>query len=122
MMNYQSVVVAQNDKRVAEKIAGCLNRIFPSVRIVDTLPELEAVIPRFRADLFVLDLEMTDLSVVQRLCREYHVPVICTHRVPDERMWAESLNAGAIDCCQNTDVRSLELTLTRSLHATSVAA
>lgn len=121
-MRFQNVVVAQNDKRVAEKITSCLNRIFHSVRVVATVPDLESAIPRLRADLIVLDLEMTDLNLVQKLCREYHVPVICTHRIPDERMWAESLNAGAVDCCQNTDTRGLELTLKRNLNIRAMAA
>lgn len=106
-MPVHNVVVAQHDSKSAEALASLLDRHFRSVRLARSLEEVRSAIPRLRAELAVVDLEMVPLTEVEKLSREYHVPIICTHRVPDEEMWAAALSAGAIDCCQNTDVRSI---------------
>jgi hypothetical protein len=41
---------------------------------------------------------------------------VCTHRIPDDEMWAEALTAGAIDCCQNADVAGILDAVQRNIH------
>jgi DNA-binding NtrC family response regulator len=106
-MPARNVVVAQHDPKAAEALASMLDRQFRSVRLARSLEEVRFAIPKLRAELAVVDLELVPLSEIENLSREYHVPIICTHRVPDEEMWAAALSAGAIDCCQNSDLDSI---------------
>jgi hypothetical protein len=42
------------------------------------------------------------------LHREFpHVQLVCTHRIPDEAMWAAALTGGALDCFHTSDVRNI---------------
>jgi DNA-binding NtrC family response regulator len=106
-MPIRNVVIAQHDSKSAQALASMLDRQFHSVRLARSLEEVKSAIPRLRVELAVVDLEMVSLAEVENLSREFHVPIICTHRVPDEEMWAAALSAGAIDCCQNGDVDSI---------------
>ncbi|MFB3916065.1 MAG: hypothetical protein ACE14M_05015 [Terriglobales bacterium] len=106
-MPVRNVVVAQHDPKSAEALASILDRHFRSVRLARSLDEVKSAIPKLRAEVAVVDLEMVPLAEVEKLSREYHVPIICTHRVPDEEMWTAALSAGAVDCCQSTDVQSI---------------
>jgi hypothetical protein len=33
--------------------------------------------------------------------------IVCTHRTPDEVMWTEAMDAGALDCCFNDDGQAI---------------
>ena len=47
---------------------------------------------------------------VQQLTRQFSATkIVCTHRLADEKMWAEALAAGAADCCHSSDVRAIVL-------------
>lgn len=85
-----------------------LRNSFPLVRAVQTLDELRADIISHRADSVVLDMEVASLKVVQRLSREFpQTTIVCTHRVPDEEMWASALRAGAADVCSPSDTTAV---------------
>ncbi len=103
-----SVVIANTDPQAATQLAESLNRHFRSVAVARSIDEVRYAIPKHRAQLAIVDLEMANLNDVKQLCNEFtQTQVVCTHRVPDEEMWAESLNAGAIDCCQNSDAAGI---------------
>ena len=73
--------------------------------MVRSLDEVRNAIPRHRAQLAILDLELASVKDVERLAREFnHTSIVCTHRIPDDEMWTSALAAGAIDCCPNDDV------------------
>jgi DNA-binding NarL/FixJ family response regulator len=72
--------------------------------------ELRLAIPRHRADVAIVDLELAALSEVQNLKREFAgTTIVCTHRLADEKMWTDALAAGASDCCYSSDVRAIVL-------------
>jgi len=76
--------------------------------VARSLDEVRTAIPRHRAQLAILDLELASVEDVERLAREFnHTGIVCTHRIPDDEMWAAALAAGAIDCCQNADIASI---------------
>lgn len=107
-MQALNVVVAGSDSQAASQLAASLNRYFRTVSVARSLEEVRHAIPKHRADLAVLDLELASVEDVERLAREFnHTSIVCTHRIPDEEMWASALAAGAIDCCQNADVASI---------------
>jgi DNA-binding NarL/FixJ family response regulator len=105
-----SVVVAQSNGKTAEMLAQSLYNHFRVVNVAENLDELRFAIPRHRADVVIVDLELAPLSQVQQLTREFGATrIICTHRLADEKMWTEALAAGAADCCYASDVRAIVL-------------
>jgi DNA-binding NarL/FixJ family response regulator len=105
-----SVVVAQSNSKTAEVLAKSLYNHFRVVHVADDLDGLRHAIPRHRADVAIIDLELAAFSEVQQLKREFGATrIICTHRLADERMWSDALAAGASDCCFASDVRAIVL-------------
>ena len=48
------------------------------------------------------------LTDVESLHRDFPtLPIVCTHRVPDEEMWMAALEAGASDVCPADDVANV---------------
>ena len=105
-----SVVVAQGNSKSAESLAKSLYNHFRAVNLAGNVDELWRAIPRHRADVAVVDLELADLNKIRELRREFPATtLVCTHRVADEKMWTEALAAGAADCCFTSDVRAIVL-------------
>jgi len=105
------VVVYQNDPRIARVLAVSLSQHFDSVHLARTCEEVRPAVARHRAEALVLDLETSGPDEVDRLHCEF--PGLCivgTHRLADDRLWAEAMSLGASDICEprNEDVvRSL---------------
>jgi hypothetical protein len=56
----------------------------------------------------ILNIEYWRLTDVESLHRDFpELPIVCTHRVPDETMWMAALEAGASDVCPIDDVRDV---------------
>ena len=107
-MNSHDVIVAQSDCIVAEHLAAKLHTYFKNVSVARDLDEMRHIIRRRGADAVILDLDLADMHDVRQLTREFHgVGFICTHRVPDEEMWREALQAGAVDCCACDDIHEI---------------
>jgi DNA-binding NarL/FixJ family response regulator len=105
-----SVVVAQSNTKTAEMLAQSLYNHFRVVHLAADVDELRLAIPRHRADVAIIDLELAALSDVQKLKREFAgTTIVCTHRLADEKMWTAALAAGASDCCYSSDVRAIVL-------------
>lgn len=109
-----TVVVAQGDPQAAEALAASLLNHFKAVHVARSLEEARNSVPKHRADLLVVDLELASLPEVEQLRRELPATaVVCTHRLADEELWARALAAGAVDCCHSSDVRSIVLAADR---------
>jgi DNA-binding NtrC family response regulator len=107
-MQSLSVVIANRDSQAASQLAASLNAYFRNVSVVRSLDEVRTAIPKHRAQLAILDLELASVADVEQLAHEFnHTSIVCTHRIPDDEMWAAALAAGAIDCCQNADVAAI---------------
>jgi len=108
-MQSLKVVVANPDSQIAAQLAATLNQHFGKIALASSLDELRHAIPKHRAEVAVLDLEkLASIADLQRLASEFgHTSIVCTHRIPDEEMWAEALSAGAIDCCDASDPASI---------------
>lgn len=103
-----TVIVAQSNARCAEKMAAFLHGHFDSVLVACSLEELRREIPRHRADIAIVDLELVDVNDVEEIHREFPPTcIICTHRLADEELWTASLAAGAHDCYMADDVRGI---------------
>jgi DNA-binding NtrC family response regulator len=106
-MRTYTVLVAENDAVVARFLASSLDLHFRSVKTVSNRQDLHSAVPRLRVDAVIADLETVTLADVASLSRDYRLPVICTHRVPDDELWAAALGAGATDLCGSSDVEAI---------------
>jgi DNA-binding NarL/FixJ family response regulator len=105
-----SVVVAQSNSKTAEMLEKSLYNHFRVVHLAGDVDALRLAIPRYRADVAIVDLELAALNEVQQLKRDFaSTTIVCTHRLADEKMWANALAAGASDCCHASDVRAIVL-------------
>ncbi|SRR5258706_9701785 len=110
-----SVVVWQEDPRVAQALANSLSIHFHSVRVADSLAEVRSKLVTYRAEVLVLDMEGAHLDLVGNMHREFPgVCIVCTHRVADEAMWAAALDVGASDYCQTSDTEGILLAAIRN--------
>ncbi|HSK44366.1 MAG TPA: hypothetical protein VLA83_10830 [Candidatus Binatia bacterium] len=105
-----SVVVAQSNSKTSEMLEKSLYNHFRVVHLAGDVDALRLAIPKYRADVAIVDLELAALSEVQQLSRDFRATtIVCTHRLADEEMWANALAAGAADCCYASDVRAIVL-------------
>jgi DNA-binding NarL/FixJ family response regulator len=105
-----SIVVFQKNQESAESLATSLCMHFRLVNVAHDLAELRQAIPKHRADVAIVDLELAGLDEVEELCKEFAlVSIVCTHRLADETMWSKALAAGASDCCTSSDIRAIVL-------------
>jgi DNA-binding NtrC family response regulator len=118
----QSVVVLENDPRVAHSLAGGLRPHF-AVHLTRSCEELRDKLTTNQAEVVVLNIEHWRLTDVESLHRDFPaLPIICTHRVPDEEMWMAALQAGAVDICPADDVGNVLTSVTRSMALSRSAA
>jgi hypothetical protein len=111
-MEALSVVLYQNDARTAKSLAVTLSQHFDSVHLASSYAEVSPAVSRHRAEAVVLDLETSGPGEVERLHREF--PSLCivgTHRLADDKLWAEAMSLGASDICEprsNDVIRSVQ--------------
>lgn len=118
----QSVVVLEKDPRVASHLAGGLRPHF-SVLVTGSREELRANVARSHPEAVVLNIEHWLLDDVESLHRDFpKLPIVCTHRIPDEEMWAAALSAGASDVCPADDVGNVLTSVLRSMAVSRRAA
>ena len=118
----QSVVVLEQDPTVARSLAGGLRPHF-SVHVTRSLEDLRGDMARKRPQAVVLNIEGWHLTEVESLHRDFPaLPIVCTHRIPDEEMWMAALEAGASDVCPTDDVANVLTSVLRSLAIARTAA
>jgi len=119
----QSVIVLEKDPKLARSLAGGLRPHF-SVHLTRSSEELREDVVRNRPEAVVLNIEHWLLADVASLHRDFPaLPIVCTHRIPDEEMWMAALAAGASDVCPADDVGNVLTSVLRSMaHSRSAAA
>jgi len=118
-----SVVVLESDLRVAQSLAGKLSSHFPAVHLTHSSDELRERVVRNRPEAVVLDIEYSRLADVRNLHQDFpSLPIVCTHRVPDEELWIAALEAGASDVCPADDVQNVLASVLHSVQAAKSAA
>jgi chemotaxis response regulator CheB len=118
----QSVIVLEKDPIVARSLAGGLRPHF-SVQVTRSRDELRDNVARNCPEAIVLNIEHWRLTDVESLHRDFPaLPIVCTHRIPDEEMWMAALEAGASDMCATDDVGNVLTSVLRSLEVSRSAA
>jgi chemotaxis response regulator CheB len=118
----ESVVVLEQDPRVARSLAGGLCPHF-SVHLTRSREELRDNVAKNHPQAVVLNIEHWRLADVESLHRDFPaLPIVCTHRIPDEEMWMAALEAGASDVCPADDVGNVLTSVLRSMALSRTAA
>jgi len=118
----QSVVVLEKDPGVAQSLAGGLRPHF-SVLVTGSHEELRDNVARNHPQAVVLNIEHWRLTDVESLHQDFpQLPIVCTHRIPDEEMWMAALAAGASDVCPADDVGNVLTSVLRSTAVSRTAA
>ena len=113
-----NVVILEGDAGVAQNLQSSLQNHFSFIYLAHNLGEAKAAIPRYRAQVVVLDLELVVRSEVEWLRREFPgICLVCTHRLANEEMWTEMVGAGASDLCFSADCRGIVSAALRSTQA-----
>jgi DNA-binding NarL/FixJ family response regulator len=117
-----NVVLLEKDPGVAQSLAGGLQLHF-SVHVTGSHEQLLDNVTRSRPEAVVLNLEHSPLANVESLHENFpYLPIVCTHRVPDEEMWMAALAAGACDVCPADDVNNVLTSVLRNIAAPRSAA
>jgi DNA-binding response OmpR family regulator len=118
-----SAIVLENDSRVGKSLAGGLSSHFHSVQLTRSRDELRERVAKNRPAIVILDMECSRLSDVRNLHQDFpSVPIVCAHRIPDEKLWIDAIEAGASDVCAVGDAQSVLSSALRSLAMTRSAA
>jgi len=111
-----SVIVLETDRRVAESLAGELSSYFPYIHLSCSEDDLRERLANNRPAVVILDVEAIHLSDVRNLHEDFpSLPIVCTHRLPDEDLWVAALEAGASDVCRAGDTRTVLKSALRSV-------
>lgn len=118
----QNVVVLEKDPGVARSLAGGLRPHF-SVQVACSHEEFRDNVARTNPEAVVLNIEHWRLTDVESLHHDFpQLPIVCTHRIPDEEMWMAALAAGASDVCPADDVNNVLTSVLRSTVSRRAAA
>jgi DNA-binding NtrC family response regulator len=102
------VVVLESDPGIARTLAGKLSTHFHAVLLTRSGDEFRERVEQQRPQAVVVDVEYSRLTEVQNLHREFpELPIVCTHRIPDEQLWIEAMDAGASDVCRSDDTQDV---------------
>jgi len=111
----QSIVVLEKDPKIALLLAGGLRPLF-NVHVTDSHDELREKLAISSPEAVVVSIEHWRLKDVESLHQEFPaLPIVCTHRVPDEEMWMAALEAGASDVCPADDTENVLSSVLRSV-------
>ncbi|MFZ0318580.1 MAG: hypothetical protein WAL56_05590 [Candidatus Sulfotelmatobacter sp.] len=117
-----SVVVLETDPRVAQSLAGKLSSYFNAVHLTLSGEEMRERVAKNRPEAVVLDIENSHLTDVRGLHHDFpSLPIVCTHRLPDEELWVAALEAGASDVCPSDDVQNVLSAVLRSMAVAKAA-
>jgi DNA-binding response OmpR family regulator len=117
-----NVVVVESDASVAHSLAGGLSSHFHSIHLARSGDELRERVAKNRPEAVILDMEYSRLTDVRNLHQDFpSLPIVCTHRIPDEELWIAALEAGASDVCRADDVPNVLNAVLRSVAVAKTA-
>jgi DNA-binding NarL/FixJ family response regulator len=119
-----NVVILESSADVAQSLQSSLQSHFNFIYLARSLGEAKVAIPKYRAQVVIVDLELVSRTEVEWLRREFPgICLVCTHRLADDEMWTEMVEAGASDLCYSADCQSILSAALRSTQsAKSIAA
>jgi DNA-binding NarL/FixJ family response regulator len=107
-MQPPNAIIALGDRVLAQILCDSLEQHFNFIYLAATFDQARSAIPRYRPLVIIVDVELAPLSEIELLRRQYRgMNVVCTHRLADDSLWTDALNAGASDVCQSSDVAGI---------------
>lgn len=100
---HNAIVILQDDPGRAEHLVSKVGSLSEAVFIVRTLQELQTLASQLSIQIGVLDLGLISFQEIVRLRHQLGMEIVCTHHTPDDVMWTDALDAGALDCCFDDD-------------------
>jgi DNA-binding NtrC family response regulator len=95
------VVLFQNDPGCTQSLAISLSQHFNLVCTARKYEDIRPAISENNARALVLDLEKSGPDEVGRLHQEFpRLCIVGTHRLADDKLWAETMSMGASDICE----------------------
>jgi DNA-binding response OmpR family regulator len=117
-----NVVVLETDPGTAQSLAGRLLSHFHAVHMTRSGDELRKRVAEERPQIIVVDVEYSRLTDVRRLHHDFPLlPIVCAHRIPDEQLWIEAMEAGATDVCRSEDVQDAVTSVLRKANLAHTA-
>jgi len=120
---HNAIVILQNDLGRAENLVAKVRSVSEAVFIVRSLLELQTLASQIPIQVGVLDLGLVTFQEIVRLRHQLGMEIVCTHRTPDDVMWTDAMDAGALDCCFDDDgpaiCRAIQQTTTACNRAAS---
>ncbi|MGA8619233.1 MAG: hypothetical protein WB660_12030 [Candidatus Sulfotelmatobacter sp.] len=111
-----SVVVVESDAGGTQSLAGGLSSHFHAIHLTRSGDELRERVATSRPQAVILDMEHSRLTDVRNLRHDFpSLPIVCTHRIPDEELWIAALDAGASDVCRADDVQNVLTSVLRNV-------
>jgi DNA-binding NarL/FixJ family response regulator len=112
----QSVVLFAKDPNVAQSLVGGLRSHFHAVLVTGSRDDLHAKVAQSQPEAVVVGIESSRMADVANLHRDFpSLPIVCTHRIPDEELWMAALEAGASDVCPEDDVNDVLSSVLRNM-------
>jgi DNA-binding NarL/FixJ family response regulator len=122
-MQPRGVFLLQSDSQIAQLLLASLSGPFDPVEIVRNVRGLREALRRSAPGVAIVDVESISLPDLGALARDFPtISFVCNHRSPDERLWVETMNAGAADCCPSDDVAAILHAVISSASIRSAAA
>ena len=114
-MRSSPVILLQPASQISQELRAKLERVSGGVHLACSVDEAKRAIAHYRAGYAVLDAEIASFSDVAEITRDFPATaVVCIHRLADEQLWAEALNAGALDIFSPNDANGIVNALSRS--------
>jgi len=93
------------------------------VYVIASRDELREKVSRNHPEVLVLEIEYGRLTDLETLHHDFpKLPIVCTHRIPDEELWMAALEAGASDVCPAGDLNDVLASVLRNVELARVAA
>jgi hypothetical protein len=98
----------QDNSNLTLSLAAALRSSFRFIRTVPSFEALRSTVATHRADVAIVDVELVSLDDVAHLSNDFSgLHIVCTHRLPDEELWAAALSVGAADLCPSSDISAI---------------
>jgi hypothetical protein len=99
------VVIAKPAAPIPKFTYSSSTRELQNLTTVHAAAEVRTTVPRLRAQLAIVDLDVVSFPELADLCSEFpSTAFVCVHRLADDGMWTQALAAGAVDCCVSADL------------------
>src|SRR5258708_21067078 len=96
---HNAIVILQGHAVRANNLASSSKSVSQAVFIVQSLPELQALVAQFPISAAVLDLAVVTPQHAVRLRHHLGLEIVSTHHTPHDVMWTAALNASALTSC-----------------------